>query len=180
MNQTVALDANTSVQLVEFIPDYVVQDGHVYARSKDVSNPAVHLIVTSNKANSSVNYWLPEIPGVAENASSPYTLDPKDLKTGLYTGLQVSHEPGQWAVWAGVVLMAIGLTFVFYVIHMRFWVVPVRDAQGGLALWIGGSANRNRDAFEHKFKNIVQQIEKELKPVSVASAEKAATSIAGR
>jgi hypothetical protein len=76
--------------------------------------------------------------------------------------------------------MAIGLTFVFYVIHMRFWVVPVRDAQGGLALWIGGSANRNRDAFEHKFKNIVQQIEKELKPVSVASAEKAATSIAGR
>ncbi len=185
MNQTVALDADTSVQLVEFIPDYVVEDGHVYARSNDVVNPAVHMIVTSKKNNSSINVWLPEIAGVAENASSPYTFDPKDLKTGLFTGLQVSHEPGQWAVWAGVVLMAIGLTFVFYVVHMRFWVVPARDARGSLALWVGGSANRNRDAFEHKFKRLVEEIQQELKPDFAAAAEKSAqsssgTTIAGR
>ncbi len=180
MNQTVALDADTSVQLVEFIPDFVVQDGRVYARSKDVVNPAVHLIVTSKKANTSVNVWLPEIPGIDENASSPYIFDPKDLKTGLYTGLQVSHEPGQWAVWAGVVLMALGLTFVFYVVHMRFWVVPVVDARGRTVLWVGGTANRNRDAFEHKFKNVVEQIRKELKPELVASAPARAASIAGR
>lgn len=179
MNQTVALDADTSVQLVEFIPDFVVQDGRVYARSKDVVNPAVHMIVTSKKAKSSVNVWLPEIPGIDENASSPYTFDPKDLKTGLYTGLQVSHEPGQWAVWAGVVLIAIGLTFVFYVVHMRFWVVPVLDARGRTVLWVGGTANRNRDAFEHKFKNVVEQIQKELKPELVASAHAQATSISG-
>lgn len=179
LNQTVSLDADTSVQLVEFIPDYVVQDGHVYARSKDIVNPAVHMIVTSKKANSSVNVWLPEIPGVDENASSPYLFDPKDLKTGLFTGLQVSHEPGQWAVWAGVVLMAIGLTFVFYVVHMRFWVVPVQDARGRVALWVGGAANRNRDAFEHKFKNLVAQIQKELQPELVASAQPQATSIPG-
>ena len=36
MNQTVELDADTSVQLVEFIPDFVVQDGRVYTRSKDI------------------------------------------------------------------------------------------------------------------------------------------------
>lgn len=161
-DQTVALDADTTVQLAEFIPDYVVEDGHVYARSNDVANPAVHLIVSSNKTNSTVNYWLPEIPGVAENASSPYILEPKDLKTGVYTGLQVSHEPGQWAVWAGVVLMAIGLTFVFYVSHVRFWAVPVVDSQGKRTLWIGGTANRNRDAFEVKFKHLVDEIHKEL------------------
>ncbi len=178
MNQTVALDADTSVQLVEFIPDFVVQDGRVYARSRDVVNPAVHLVVTSKKANTSVNVWLPDIPGVDENASSPYIFDPKDLKTGLYTGLQVSHEPGQWAVWAGVVLMAIGLTFVFYVVHMRFWVVPVVDARGRAALWVGGTANRNRDAFEHKFKNVVKEIQKELETEIVASAQAQATSIA--
>src|SRR5580700_2900027 len=179
MNQTVALDADTSVQLVEFIPDFVVQDGRVYARSKDTVNPAVHMIVTSNKANSSANVWLPPMPGIDENASSPYTFDPKDLKTGTYTGLQVSHEPGQWVVWAGVVLMGIGLTFVFYVVHMRFWVVPVRNAQGGTLLWIGGTANRNRDAFEMKFKTVVEQIQKELKPGSAATAPTDATTISG-
>jgi len=180
MDQTLPLDADTTVQLVEFIPDFVVQDGHVYARSRDMSNPAVHIIVTSKKAGTTVNVWLPEIPGIAENASSPYTFDPKDLKTGLYTGLQVSHEPGQWSVWAGVVVMAIGLTFVFYVVHMRFWVVPVVDPSGRMTLWIGGTANRNRDAFEHKFKKVVEQIEKELKPAVVGAAEKQPTSIAGR
>ena len=183
MNDVATLDADTSVQLVEFIPDYVVQDGHVYARSNDVANPAVHLLVTSKKAKAAVNVWLPDMPGIAENATSPYTFDPKDLKTGLFTGLEVSHEPGQWAVWAGVVLMAVGLTFVFYVVHMRFWVVPVRDARGGLALWVGGSANRNRDAFEQKFKKLVEQIQHQLQSQtrseeSVASTP--GTTIAGR
>ena len=178
MNQAAALDADTKVQVVEFIPDFVVQDGHVYTRSNDVVNPAVHLVVTSSKTNTVVNYWLPEISGVAENASSPYVFEPKDLKTGVFTGLEVSHEPGQWAVWAGVVLMAIGLTFVFYVVHMRFWVVPVQNANGTLVLWVGGSANRNRDAFEDKFKNVVEGIKKELKSAAVPADEAHAPRIA--
>jgi cytochrome c biogenesis protein len=181
----VELDPDTTVELVEFIPDFVVQDGRVYARSKDMSNPAVHMLVTSKKANTSFNVWLPEIPGIDQNASSPYVFDPKDLKTGIYTGLQVSHEPGQFAVWAGVVLMAVGLTFVFYVIHMRFWVVPVVDARGKVVLWVGGTANRNRDAFEIKFKNVVEEIQQEVKSQIVGSDEAHDTSasrktIAGR
>jgi cytochrome c biogenesis protein len=179
-NQTVALDSDTSVQLAEFIPDYVVQDGHVYTRSKEISNPAVHLLVISQKENKSVNVWLPEIPEISENASSPYVFEAKDLKMGVYTGLQVSHEPGQWSVWAGVVLMAVGLTFVFYVVHMRFWVVPVFDHEGRAALWVGGVANRNRDAFELKFQKLVEEIRKELKLESVDSAEERATTTAGQ
>jgi len=183
-NQIASLDADTKVQMAEFIPDYVVQDGHVYARSNDVVNPAVHLIVTSAKSEKALDFWLPEIPGVADNASSPYNFEPKDLKTGVFTGLEVSHEPGQWAVWAGVVLMAIGLTFVFYVVHVRYWVVPVQDARGNLALWIGGAANRNRDAFEQTFKRFVEQVEKELKPKFEEAPEQPAalpkTTTAGR
>jgi cytochrome c biogenesis protein len=177
LNQSVELDSDTSVELAEFIPDYVVQDGHVYTRSNDVSNPAVHMIVTSKKVNTSVNVWMPEIPGVAENAASPYTFQPKDLKTGYYTGLQVSHEPGQWFVWAGVVVLGIGLTFVFYVVHMRFWVVPVVNANGDMVLWVGGAANRNRDAFEEKFQKLVAKIREELQTeLESAPAPEASTS----
>ena len=179
MNQIVALDPDTKVQVVEFIPDFVVQDGRVYARSNDVVNPAVHMIVTSAKSNGAINVWLPEIQGVAENASSPYTFQPKELKTGLFTGLQVSHEPGQWSVWGGVLLMAIGLTFVFYVAHVRIWVVPVTDGNGRSSLWVGGTVNRNREAFEIKFKQIVAEIEKELKPAVAASDEPQAAAMAG-
>jgi len=178
-HQIVSLDPDTKVQLAEFIPDFVVQDGHVYARSNDVVNPAVHMIVTLAKENRAVNVWLPEIPGIAENASSPYKFEPKELKTEVFTGLEVSHEPGQWAVWAGVILMAIGLTFVFYVVHVRYWVVPIQDARGNHMLWVGGAANRNRDAFEHSFKRLVEQIQKEVRPTTAVGPEKPAESIPG-
>ena len=76
--------------------------------------------------------------------------------------------------------MAIGLTFVFYVVHMRFWVVPVVDGRGRVSLWVGGTANRNRDAFELRFKNVVEQIQKELKTQTVAAASARATSVSAR
>jgi cytochrome c biogenesis protein len=104
--------------------------------------------------------------GVADNSLAPYQFQATDLKMGHFTGLQVSHEPGQWGVWSGVVLMGIGLAFVFYVVHMRFWVVPVRDPKTGKnSLWIGGTANRNRDAFEQRFNDLVELVEEELKPI---------------
>src|ERR1035441_6066376 len=53
---------------------------------------------------------------------------------GHFTGLQVSHEPGQWGVWSGVVLIGVGLAFVFYVVHTRFWVVPVSQPNTGMTL----------------------------------------------
>ena len=88
-----------------------------------------------------------------------------------FTGLEVSHEPGQWGVWAGVVLMGLGLALVFYFVHARVWVVPVRDARGQRKLWIGGTANKNKDVFEQRFRELAKQIESELKISSQAGAD---------
>ncbi len=164
LNETAALDSDTTVRLAEFIPDYVVGDGHVYARSNDLENPAAHLVVESKKSGQAINYWLPAIPGVEQNALSPYDFRGKDVQMAYFTGLEVSHEPGQWGVWAGVVLMGLGLVVVFYLVHSRIWVVPVRDASGNVQLWIGGTANKNKDAFEQRFCDVVKQIESELQP----------------
>lgn len=169
LNQDVPVDADTSVRLAEFIPDYVIRDGQVYTRSTHIENPAAHLIVTSRKAGTEIQYWLPAIEEVAQNAKSPYQFEAQDLKMFHFTGLQVSFEPGQWAVWTGVVLMGIGLTFVFYVAHTRFWAVPVRNASGVLTLWVGGTVNRNRDAFQERFRDVREQIEIELKSEGEAS-----------
>jgi cytochrome c biogenesis protein len=97
-----------------------------------------------------------------------------------FTGLEVSHEPGQWAVWAGVLLMGLGLALVFYVVHKRIWAVPVRDARGRLMLWVGGTANKNKDAFEHSFRELVEAIEFELKVSVHAGAEAPVAVLAGK
>jgi cytochrome c biogenesis protein len=180
-NETVALDPDTTVRFAQFFPDFAVLDGQVYKKSNQLGNPAAHLVVTTKSTGKTYDVWFPQIQGIADNSKSPYQLEALDLKMGYFTGLQVSHEPGQWAVWSGVVLMGIGLAFVFYVVHARLWAVPVRDAKTGkLALWIGGSANRNRDAFEQRFNDLVEQVNKELKTVSktiatVASSDPLAT-----
>jgi cytochrome c biogenesis protein len=178
LNEIATLDSDTKVQLTEFIPDYVVSDGQVYTRSTSVQNPAAHLVVTSRKSGKHVNFWLPALEGFAENAQSPYVFEAVDLKMGYFTGLEVSHEPGQWAVWAGVICMGIGLTFVFYVAHTRLWVVPVREVNGKLTLWVGGLANRNREAFEERFRELVSKIEAELKTPAEVPATTRVPSIA--
>jgi cytochrome c biogenesis protein len=171
LDETVPLDADNTVRLAEFIPDYVVSDGQVYARSNELENPAAHLVVESRKSGQTINVWLPPIPGFEQNASSPYAFEGKDVQMAYFTGLEVSHEPGQWTVWAGVVLMGIGLAVVFYFVHARIWVVPVRDARGQLQLWIGGTANKNKDAFEQRFRDLVEKIESELKISAEAGVE---------
>jgi len=171
LNDTVSLDADTTVRFAEFFPDYAVRDGQVYKKSNYLENPAAHMIVTSKSAGKDFDVWFPPLDEVADNSKAPYQLHATDLKMGHFTGLQVSHEPGQWGVWAGVVLIGIGLAFVFYVVHMRFWVVPVCDPKTGkYSLWIGGTANRNRDAFEQRFNHLVELVEEELKTVSRAAA----------
>ena len=148
-----------------------MRDGQVYKKSNYLENPAAHMIVTSKSAGKDFDVWFPPLDEVADNSKAPYQLHATDLKMGHFTGLQVSHEPGQWGVWAGVVLIGIGLAFVFYVVHMRFWVVPVCDPKTGkYSLWIGGTANRNRDAFEQRFNHLVELVEEELKTVSRAAA----------
>ena len=161
LGETLPLDADTTIRLAEFIPDYAVSDGHVYARSNDLENPAAHLVVTSKKSGQAINVWLPSIEGVDQNASSPYSFVGKDVQMAYFTGLEVSHEPGQWAVWAGVILMGFGLALVFYFVHTRVWAVPVRDARGQLQLWVGGTANKNKDVFEQRFAKLVQEIKAE-------------------
>ena len=171
VNDTVSLDPDTTVRFAEFFPDYAVRDGQVYRKSNQLENPAAHLIVTAKVAGTKTgtkdfDVWFPPIEEVADNSKSPWQLQATDLKMQHFTGLQVSHEPGQWGVWSGVVLLGVGLAFVFYVVHMRFWVVPVCDRKTGKCLlWIGGSANRNRDAFEQRFNDLVALVGEELKTI---------------
>ena len=175
VGDTVPLDLDTSLKLARFIPDYVVREGQVYTASENPQNPAVQMFVTSAKTGKSVEVWLPEIPGFSHNSESPYTFEPRDLQMAHYTGLQVSHEPGQWAVWAGCLLMAVGLAAAFYFVHIRLWVAPVVNAHGQLVLWIGGTANKNHEVFREKFARVAEKIQS---AVNQSQTRKAQASVA--
>jgi cytochrome c biogenesis protein len=163
-NETAQLDSQISVRLVRFIPDFVVQDNQIYARSNQPDNPAIQLEVTSKKAKQPALVWIfPQFPNASHDSKSPYNFKFRDLRMGYFTGMQVSHEPGQWLVWAGCLVMALGLFTAFYMVHMRFWAMVMRDEHGRPALWIGGACNKNRAAFELRFRNLAEKVQTELK-----------------
>lgn len=72
---------------------------------------------------------------------------------GLYaTILEVNHDPGVPLVWAGFILIFVGLWMTFFMSHRKVW---VKVAPGRIS--IGGLANRNQEAFEREFSEIVKK-----------------------
>ncbi len=163
MNELVDLDANTTVTLAEFIPDFFIRDNQVFKRSDNPENPAFRLQVVNKVTGNEAKQWLfPAYSDTAQGEQANYSFAFRDMQMGYFTGLEVSHEPGQWLVWAGCVLMGAGLFVAFYMVHMRLWVIALPDARGKLVLWIGGQANKNKDSFEQKFSQVVDLVRTEL------------------
>jgi len=155
----VALDAKTTVRLLSFVPDFVLRGNQIETRSLEPRNPAIQLLVASQPGGEAKVWLFPRFPGFAHPDASPYRFEVADLEMGYFTGLQVAYEPGQWAVWAGAILMGLGLIMAFYMVHVRYWVVPVADNRGRLVLWVGASASKNRAEFEARFKELTRKIE---------------------
>lgn len=170
--QPSAIDDDATVELVKFIPDYVMQDGQIFTRSNDPQNPALELKVVSKKAGVS-GAWLftadPSAPKINETA---YEFVSKGGSLAPFTGLSVSHEPGQWAVWGGVLLMGFGLAMAFYCVHRRYWAVVFSDPKLGQVLWVGTQADKNREHYAEEFQEITKNIRDELNIQSAAKAGK--------
>ncbi|HVP41883.1 MAG TPA: cytochrome c biogenesis protein ResB [Terriglobales bacterium] len=159
-DKLVRLDAATTVRLAQFIPDFAINGNQITTRSQQPNNPALHLVVTTAKGDADA--WLfPRVPDFNRNGSE-FDFAVTELVPQFYTGLEVSYEPGQWGVWAGVLLMGVALALVFYFVHIRFWAVPVDDGRGRLVLWVGASASKNRDEVEERFNRLVATIEQNL------------------
>jgi cytochrome c biogenesis protein len=175
--EQIPLDADNSIQLGAFVPDLVINGGRIESRSDEPNNPAIQLAVSSRQGGAS-NVWLfANYPAFSHPSRLPYEFKFKDLAMGYYTALQVSYEPGQWVVWAGCILMGIGLMMAFYLVHIRFWAVPVNDGRGRLVLWVGAAASKNRDELEERFRRLVREIEKELKATVLAERPVKAASL---
>jgi cytochrome c biogenesis protein len=167
-NQPVQLDTNTTVTLAEYIPDFFVRDNQIFKRSDDPVNPAFRLQVKNSATGEDAKLWMfPAYNGAAQGEKASYSFDYRDMDMGYYTGLEVSHEPGQWLVWSGVLFMGAGLFVAFYLVHMRVWVAAITNQQGNLVLWVGGQANKNKDRFEQKFGELVDNIRSELEGANV-------------
>jgi cytochrome c biogenesis protein len=157
-----ALADGESLSVLRWVPDYYVQDNEVYKKSDEPENPAVQLGLTNAQGETKKLWILYSQANSTKGQDAPYDFALKNATWSKFTGLEVSHQPGQFGVWIGVVLMAFGLVIAFYTQHMRVWATIIDDGKGGKLLWVGGTTNKNRDRFQAKFEQIKTALQQEL------------------
>jgi cytochrome c biogenesis protein len=180
-------DHGATVTLVAFVPDFIVRGNQIITASEKPTNPAIELLVeepkrgprsTSAGAPVTVRLFPARDPFPPPNPSS-YRFLYQGVEMIPYTGLQLAHEPGQWLIWAGCIILTLGLALAFYFVHIRFWALPIygesavadrtipddrgqlapsRSLGAGLTMWLGGSASKNREDFEIRFRELVNEV----------------------
>ncbi|MBA4416687.1 MAG: hypothetical protein C0392_02065 [Syntrophus sp. (in: bacteria)] len=73
----------------------------------------------------------------------------EEIKEDLYTGLEISRDPGVWIVWTGFAMILFGLYINFFMYHRKIYV-----RKGSKGIIVAGTALKGRDAFKQEFAKI--------------------------
>ena len=107
------------------------------------------------------SFWIKDRETVSLQAQGDqFTLSFRQLYTTL---LLVKKDPGVLIVYAGCILMLTGLAMVFFLSHRRIWILLESGTQKqGSMILISGVSNKNKSAFEQRFEDLAEKLEKEL------------------
>lgn len=141
---------NTQLKLkaLNIVPDFVIDDsGNIGTRSMEPRNPAAFLELYEGDELMMGSWTFLKHPDFHATGDSDYSF--KFVSTVYYTGLQISSDSGISIVWAGCLIMVIGMSLSFYLSYKRIWVNISGDA-----LEIGGRSYKDRAGFDKEFERL--------------------------
>jgi cytochrome c biogenesis protein len=100
-------------------------------------------------------------PKLNPSAFEPYTFMLNGLESRYYTGLQVNRDPGVPYVWAGFLLIVIGLFSAFFNSHRGVWIRIEPSGQGTL-LRVAGRSNKNPVGAERELTQLTSRLREHL------------------
>jgi cytochrome c biogenesis protein len=133
------------------------QEHHVLPNGVD-AGPALGINVYSRDGQSMGVWLLMNYPDYDKMRRGDYYFRAGKLNIKKYTGLQVNKDPGEILVWTGSLILIIGIMIAFFVSHKRLWLAARTGKNGKSELTIGGTANRNREAFGRDIEEIIKSL----------------------
>ena len=132
-------------------------------QSPDYNNPAAELMISKASGETARGYAFPASAAargpVVGRAVAGYKIQLVDFeKVGAAHILSVQKDPGAGVVYVGFVLLALTLAAVFFFAHQRVWALVEERSEGKFEVTIGGNTNRNRLAFEDRFRRLVKAL----------------------
>ena len=61
-------------------------------------------------------------------------------------------------MWLGSIILIAGIMIAFFMSHKKLWISLRTDKKGRSELKIGGTANKNRDAFAREMEQMIQNL----------------------
>ncbi len=156
------------VGLIDFLPDFVLQGNEISSRSMEPRNPAIHLQVARPGIGLSNAWIMPKSTEITSPNDTGVSFRMVSVEMDVSTGLQVAHEPGQWLIWIGCLLLTAGLMMALYLSHIRIWGIVSENREGQPVLLLGGQPSKYRENFERKFQELSGRVESALAAVSAA------------
>jgi len=83
----------------------------------------------------------------------------RDPEGRYYSGFEIVKDPGIPLVWAGFVMLLIGLFFSFYFHHRQLWVYVDEDK-----MVLGGVTSKDWSGFMREYGGIVKSLMQEMEP----------------
>jgi cytochrome c biogenesis protein len=166
-------EQGAAVALVDFLPDFVLQGNSITNRSEEPRNPAIHLQVARPNLGVTNAWVLAKSPELHPPNDTGVNFRFVNVEMDATTGLQVAHEPGQWLIWAGCLLLTTGLMMALYLSHIRVWGIVAANSKGQPVLLLGGQPSKYRENFERKFHELTDAVEAALAPAPAEVIEDA-------
>ena len=80
-----------------------------------------------------------------------------DFLPRYYTGLQVSKDPGVWVVYAGFIMMIIGIYITFFMSHQQIC-VEVASTGSKSQIMVAGTSNKNKLGMRKRVAKLSEQL----------------------
>jgi cytochrome c biogenesis protein len=146
--------AGTQVELADFLPDFALENDQIVNRSNEPRNPAVRLLVTLPGGRRAPAWILPKVSAGNPPNDVGMAFRLVELEMEYISGLQVAKQPGQHLIWAGCLILTVGLGMALYMSHLRVWGVVAQDEAGNPVLLLGGQPSKYQEAFEARFRRL--------------------------
>jgi cytochrome c biogenesis protein len=164
-------EQGSTVELADFLPDYVLRGNEIASRSDEPRNPAIHLKVTRPGGQATHAWVLAKSPELHPPNDTGIDFRYVSVEMESSTGLEVAHEPGQWLIWPGCLLLTTGLMMALYLSHIRIWGTVATNRKGQPILLLGGQPSKYRENFERKFHELTGEVEAALVQAPAETSE---------
>ncbi|MFQ6037320.1 MAG: cytochrome c biogenesis protein ResB [Candidatus Aminicenantales bacterium] len=154
-------DGGLEISALHFVPDFVITEkNEVATRSLDPNNPAAYIEGWKGKEKVFAGWIFAKFPDFSRIHSSMETdlnFELKDFEASQYSGIQVSRDPGVNLIWAGCIVLMIGLLVAFFWPPNEIRMV-LQEERGRTDVTAGGVATKNKEGFAAEFHRIMTTV----------------------